>query len=127
MVLGADTTVVVDGAILGKPDDKADALRMLSTIQGRTHLVWGGYALTGHGINSPIIESHCTEVFMIQLTPKMIEEYIATGEPLDKAGAYAIQGVGASLIEWVRGSYTNVVGLNIPAVISSLRRVGVIG
>jgi septum formation protein len=99
---------------------------MLSTIQGTTHEVWGGFALVCHNSSLAVVESHSTEVTMIKLSPKMIKDYLASGEPLDKAGAYAIQGIGASLVERVNGSYTNVVGLNLAAVISALRRAEIV-
>jgi len=109
-VLGADTIVVIDGRILGKPADEDEAFAMLRAICGRWHTVYTGYCLMRHGGESytGVVDS---EVFIRALSDEQIRAYIATGEPLDKAGAYAIQGIGAALVQQVRGSYTNVVGL----------------
>lgn len=116
-VLAADTVVVLDDQILGKPCDPEDAARMLNLIQGRVHKVWGGIALlqsTGH---IQEVQSYMSEVQIVKLNAKQIQAYIESGEPLDKAGAYAIQGIGAALVSRVTGSYTNVVGLNLSAVL----------
>ena len=126
-VLGADTDVSVDGEILGKPADAADAARLLSKIQGRAHEVWGGFALI-HGEKGVLhCEAHRTLVEIAPLTPALIDWYIKTGEPLDKAGAYGAQGIGAQFITSVQGSYSNVVGLNIAAVMTALRKFGISG
>jgi septum formation protein len=110
-VLGADTTVVIDGRILGKPVDRADAHRMLKTICGRWHTVFTGFCLMHAADGRSFADSVASDVFIRALTDEQIGAYIDTGEPMDKAGAYAIQGVGAGLVQEVRGSYTNVVGL----------------
>jgi len=109
LLLAADTVVVLDGAVLGKPRDEADAFRMLSALSGRTHRVYtgvtlrrGGEVLTGHEVS---------EVTFRSLTEEEIRNYIATKEPMDKAGAYGIQGFGALLVEGIRGDYFNVMGL----------------
>ena len=109
VVIGADTVVVVDGAILGKPVDEADALRMLSLLSGRSHSVMSGLAV----VSGDRIETDCvvTEVTFRSLEPHEIEWYVATGDPLDKAGAYGIQGRGALFVTGIVGSYHNVVGL----------------
>ncbi len=120
-VLGADTTVVIDGIILGKPENMADSMRMLSLLQGREHQVWGAFALVNCEKNRTIVQSYCSHVRMIAMDEDFISEYWKSGEPADKAGSYAIQGVGAALVDSVRGSYTNVVGLNLTQVIASLR------
>ena len=125
-VLAADTTVVIDGKILGKPLDQADAARMLGMIQGREHEVWGGICLVNRQSGFTKSETHCTKVKMRSLTPAEIKNYIQTGEPMDKAGSYAIQGIGAGLVEAVNGSYTNVVGLNLSATLALLRVAGII-
>ena len=109
LVIGADTVVVVDEAILGKPSDTADAARMLRLLSGRTHEVYTGIALEHDGTQRADVE--CTEVTFRPLTDEIISRYIASGEPMDKAGAYAIQGKGAVLIKCVSGCYPNVVGL----------------
>lgn len=115
IVIGADTIVVVGGEILGKPSDTDDARRMLRIISGRTHQVYTGLCVieirNGTTIEKSGIES--TDVTVRRLTDSMIERYLTTGEPMDKAGAYAIQGKGAVLIERIKGCYFNVVGLPI--------------
>ena len=121
-VLGADTTVLIDGQVLGKPESPAQAVSMLQRIQGRTHEVWGAFALccVDRGVCS--VEIYGSEVTMVAIPPECIAAYVATGEPLDKAGSYAVQGIGAAFIESVKGSYTNVVGLNLAAVVQQLFR-----
>jgi len=116
-VLGADTIVVLPGGrdtsaqILGKPVDEDDALRMLTLLAGRAHLVITGCCLALPGQAEPVCFAETTEVAMRASHREELLAYIATGEPSDKAGAYAIQGLGAFLVERVSGSYTNVVGL----------------
>jgi septum formation protein len=110
IVLGADTTVVVDQQILGKPVDEADAGRMLRLLSGRTHQVITGVALVTTTA-PPIVEAETTEVVVNPLADREIEAYIATGEPMGKAGAYAIQGRAARFIPRIEGCYFNVVGL----------------
>jgi septum formation protein len=115
LLLGADTVVVLDGVMMGKPRDAADARRMLATIAGREHTVLTGLALHDGttGRQEAAVES--SRVRMGRMTPREIEWYVATGEPLDKAGSYAVQGLGALYVEAVYGNYTNVVGLPLPA------------
>jgi septum formation protein len=115
LVLAADTTVVIDGEILGKPEDEADARRMLGLLAGCDHEVLTGIALreTG-GRDASHVES--SRVRMAALSAEEIAWYAATGEPLDKAGAYAVQGLGVLFVEAVNGNHSNVVGLPIPAV-----------
>lgn len=117
--LGADTVVVLDSAVLGKPRDAPEAERMLASLSGRSHRVLTGVAL----FDGTTVETHCevTEVQFRKLTATEIASYVATGEPLDKAGAYAIQGGAAKFVERIDGSYSNVVGLPIEAVKSMLR------
>ncbi len=110
-VLGADTVVVIDGRILGKPVDRDEAFTMLRTISGRWHTVFTGFCLMRQDEGRKHIGVTFSEVYIRDLTDEQIRAYIATGEPMDKAGAYAIQGIGAALVDQVRGSYTNVVGL----------------
>lgn len=124
--LGADTVVVIDGKILGKPLDKCEAKLMLGSLAARTHEVFTGYAL----VNSDCMECSVTgysrsEVLIRDLSHQEIEEYIETGEPMDKAGAYAIQGLGAAIVQRVNGSYTNVVGLPLCEVARELKRLNV--
>lgn len=109
LVLGADTTVVLDSACLNKPEDAADARRMLRLLGGRTHEVYTGLCLR----RGPKVLTECavTEVTFAALTDSVIDAYVATGEPLDKAGAYGIQGKALSFIPSIHGDYFNVVGL----------------
>jgi septum formation protein len=109
VVLGADTTVVLEGAVLGKPRDKADALDILARLSGRSHSVFTAVCLWSTlGERSKIVE---TTVEFIALSPEVCEAYVATGESCDKAGAYAIQGLGGAFVRAIVGSYSNVVGL----------------
>lgn len=109
VVIAADTTVDVDGAILGKPDDEADARRMLKMLSGRAHRVHTGVAVRrGDDVASDV---GTTYVKLQPITDSLLDWYIATGEPMGKAGAYAIQGEAAVLVDGVQGSITNVIGL----------------
>ena len=109
LIVAADTVVVLDGTVLGKPADEADARRMLSLLSGRQHQVYTGFTvLQGENIVS---RSEETLVSFRPLSDGEIGRYIATGEPMDKAGAYGIQGLGALLVSGIRGDYCNVVGL----------------
>ncbi len=109
VVIAADTTVDVDGQILAKPDDEADARRMLKLLSGRVHRVHTGVAVRYDGRTAVDVET--TFVKLLPITDEMLEHYIATGEPMGKAGAYAIQGQAAAFIDGVQGSITNVIGL----------------
>lgn len=115
LVIGADTVVVLDDEILGKPVDADDAARMLRRLSGRTHRVLTGVAVVA-GEWSPRIDVTTTRVTFRPLTDDEIGEYVATGEPLDKAGAYGIQGAGGALVESIDGPYDNVVGLPVASV-----------
>jgi septum formation protein len=118
VVLGADTTVTLDNHILGKPADASDAARMLRLLSGRTHLVMTGVAVvTPHRAE---VAAEVTAVRFLTLSDREIEDYIATGEPMDKAGAYAIQGRAARWIPRIEGCYFNVVGLPLALVDSML-------
>ena len=120
IVLAADTTVVgTDGKrILGKPESAADALRMLRQLRGKSHTVLTGYCLAkGTKVFSRVVASR---VVMRDVKLSVLEAYVATGEPLDKAGAYGIQGLGGLLVESIRGSYTNIVGLPVSHVVADL-------
>ncbi len=111
IVIAADTVVFIDGKILGKPINAAEAAQMLKTLSGREHHVCTGIAV----IDNAIGKSYCcferTLVHFKHLSDSEIERYIASGEPMDKAGAYGIQGKGALFVEWIKGDYFNVVGL----------------
>jgi septum formation protein len=122
LVLGADTVVVCDGEILGKPADAADAARMLLLLSGRTHSVVTGVAVVG-GPQVVEVAAEVTQVTMLTLSPQEIAAYVATGEPMDKAGAYAIQGYAARWIPRISGCYFNVVGLPLALVASLLEGV----
>ena len=111
LVLGADTIVVVDGVIFGKPENDADARRMLMELSGREHFVITGLALIDSSSNECRTGHEETRVRFARLTDSEIEAYIRTGEPFDKAGAYALQGMGVLLVEGIDGCYSNVVGL----------------
>jgi septum formation protein len=132
-VLGADTIVVVDDAILGKPRDAEDAARMLRLLSGRTHAVITGVCVvepvvSGHGPGAGEIKtaSETTLVTFCDLSDREIRDYVATGEPMDKAGAYAIQGIASRWIPRIEGDYSNVVGLPVALVYRMLRERGVI-
>lgn len=112
--LGADTVVVVDDQILGKPVDAADAARMLRMLSGRTHQVITGVCVVASG--QCAVASETTSVTMSEISEKEIVDYVATGEPMDKAGAYAIQGIASRWIPRIEGDYSNVVGLPIALV-----------
>jgi len=112
LVLGADTEVVLDGQLLGKPRDAADAARMLRALRGRAHEVITGLALVeAGGQGRERTEVVVSRVRMAAYGDDEVEAYVATGEPFDKAGAYAVQGLGGRLVAEVEGCYTNVVGL----------------
>ncbi len=111
LILGADTVVVLDGKIIGKPKDKDDAFVIIKRLAGRIHMVYTGLALYEPKQDIEIVDYAKTMVKMSALKNHEVENYIETREPLDKAGAYGIQGIGGSLIEEVKGCYFNVVGL----------------
>jgi len=126
-VIGADTIVLKDDTILGKPDSKAQARAMLKQLSGQTHQVLTGYAIFCKSKNRKYSETVETQVLFKSLTDKEIEWYINTKEPFDKAGAYAIQGLGTFLVKSINGSYTNVVGLPVCEVVEFLIKEGVLG
>ncbi|SFJ10622.1 septum formation protein [Paenibacillus sp. UNC496MF] len=111
LVVGADTVVVLDGEVLGKPRDRADAIGMLSRLQGRAHAVYTGVACVDARTGRERIAHRRTEVVMKPLDAGLIERYVDSGEPMDKAGSYGIQGRAAVLVERIDGDYFNVVGL----------------
>ncbi|MGE4291594.1 MAG: nucleoside triphosphate pyrophosphatase [Desulfovibrio sp.] len=125
VIIAADTVVALEGTLLGKPGDDADALRMLRLLAGRTHQVVTGCCLLLPGGRSTTFHA-CTDVRMRTASPEELRAYVATGEPADKAGAYAIQGIGSFLVEHVHGSYTNVVGLPLAKLVEVLKNWGVI-
>jgi septum formation protein len=121
VVLGADTIVVVDDTILGKPGDGDDAARMLRMLSGRVHRVITGVCVAGPAADSARVASETTLVTMSELSDEEIRGYVATGEPMDKAGAYAIQGMASRWIPRIEGDYSNVVGLPVALVYRMLR------
>jgi septum formation protein len=122
-VLAADTVVVIGGEILGKPRDEADARRMLALLSGRDHRVITAVALATPA-GEILQQCDVTRVWFRPLTPELIEAYVATGESLDKAGSYGVQGVGAVLVERVEGDFFGVMGLPLRLVVSLLEAAG---
>jgi len=118
--LGADTIVTYSGIILEKPNDVADAIKMLNILSGREHIVTTGFCIIDPSGNKVHSESVSTFVCFKELSVDEIERYVATGEPFGKAGAYAIQGIGAFMAKRIKGSYSNVVGLPVCEVIHAL-------
>ncbi len=127
LVLGADTIVACDGRILGKPKDAADAVQMLTMLSGRAHEVYTGVTFVYADPMDGAIRTHtfyeCTKVHFASMTEQEIAEYVATGDPLDKAGAYGIQGFCARYITGIEGDYNNVVGLPVGRVYQELRKI----
>ena len=126
-ILGADTIVITGNEILGKPKDEADAARMLGLLSGTAHQVLTAVCLISPGGVKENVRSEVTRVHMNKLSDADIFGYIATGEPLDKAGAYAIQGIASKWIFKIEGDYSNVVGLPVALVYQMLRQAGVFG
>ena len=127
VVIGADTVVSLWGEILGKPRDKADAVRMLQKLQGGGHQVYTGVTLAWKHKDMAAMYatfSECTDVTMYSMTDEEIKQYVDSGEPMDKAGAYAIQGLCAAHIQGICGDYNNVVGLPIGRVCQELKKRG---
>ncbi|NLJ64286.1 MAG: septum formation protein Maf [Christensenellaceae bacterium] len=123
LVLSADTIVYLDGKIIGKPQDREDAFNMLSLLQGRWHSVYTGVTIISP--TNKVHESYCkTDVHMMALSKGEIEYYINTGEPMGKAGAYALQGIGGTFVSEIRGSYSNVIGLPTSLVRQMLKDIG---
>jgi len=124
-VLGADTAVVMeDNNILGKPKDPDDEGLMLEALSGRVHTVMTGFCLYDMHKNKEGLQAVTTLVRMKRLTPNELDRYVASGEGLDKAGGYAIQGVGAYIVDSINGSYTNVVGLPLAQVVEMMQEMG---
>ena len=123
VVIAADTVVALDGAVLGKPADELDAFKMLSTLSGCRHQVYTGLTVL-RGEEQYTVSEETTVTFR-ELSAEEIDRYVATGEPMDKAGAYGIQGYGALLVEGIQGDYYNVMGLPVCRLGLLLRRLGV--
>ena len=124
-VIAADTTVLMGDELLQKPVDAADARRMLAAIAGKTHMVYTGVTLQNAAAGFHETRVAESEVRILPLTEREIDWYIATGEPFDKAGAYAVQGIAAMFIDSVHGSFTNVVGLPLALLYQMLRKAGI--
>ncbi len=123
LVIAADTVVAADGRVLGKPGSPEEAAEMLSLLSGRSHVVYTGVTVVRDG--EAVTEHEATSVHFRSLTQDEIAAYVATGEPMDKAGAYGIQGYGALLVEGIQGDYANVVGLPVCRLGRILSRFGV--
>jgi septum formation protein len=124
LIISADTTVVIDGQILGKPGDTNEACAMLQKLQGKKHKVYTAICLLDTNTGNHLIDYRETLVEMKSLTREQIEAYVRTQEPMDKAGAYAIQGIGATLISGIVGDYFNVVGLSLSLLDDMLTKMG---
>lgn len=124
LIIGADTVVVLDGQLLGKPKDEADAERMLRSLSGRWHAVMTGVALYDVATGQEVADFDKTLVRFARLSNQEIEWYVKSGEPMDKAGAYGIQGLGGLFVDEIAGNYYNVVGLPLPLVYRLARRLG---
>ena len=125
-IVAADTIVVIDGKILGKPDDIEDAVEMLLLLAGREHQVMTSFYLGNVVENVGMVQVVTTKVLFAGFSRQVAEGYVATGEPMDKAGAYGIQGIGGSLVESISGSYSNVVGLPMVELLQCLARQSII-
>ena len=126
LIVAADTIVVIDGRALGKPADPAEARVMLQTLRGRTHEVMTGVVVLDAASGRHAAETVISRVTMAAYSDAAIEAYVAAGEPLDKAGAYAIQGKGAALVEGIRGDFFGVMGLPLRLALELLERFGVV-
>ncbi len=129
LVLGADTTVVLDNRLMGKPENVEVAKEMLQQLSERRHAVFTGVVImikdTETNQISQVSSFEMSHVFFRKLTESEISAYVNTGEPMDKAGAYALQGIGSAFVQKIEGCFTNVIGLPIPLVVSMLRRAGI--
>lgn len=125
-VLAADTTVALDGAIFGKVETPQAAAKTLRSLSGNTHQVLTAFVIVGERDERTVIREGlvATDVTMIELSPEMLADYVASGEWRGKAGAYAVQGIGAALVREIHGSVTNVIGLPLVEVLAALREVG---
>lgn len=125
-VLSADTVVVLDGDILGKPDGRDDAKMMLERLSGRVHEVYTGYCLKNIENGGHFADLVISKVKIKKLSDREIEFYLNTDEPYDKAGGYAVQGIGAFMVDEIIGSYTNVVGLPLCQVVEKMESLGIV-
>ncbi len=125
IIIAADTIVCLNDKVFGKPHNEKDAKRMLNILNGRNHYVLTGFTIIDTGERQSVSRSVVTKVYFKRMTMKEIDSYVRSGEPLDKAGAYAIQGLGAAIVKKIEGDYNNVVGLPIDALMKALRKFGV--
>lgn len=125
IIIAADTFIVLKNRLLGKPHSDAEAKKMLKTLNGRPHSVITGFTIMDTGSNKTISSSVETKVYLKKLSSKEIDAYVRTKEPLDKAGAYAIQGLGSVIIKKIEGDYFNVIGLPLSALTESLKKFGI--
>lgn len=125
LIIAADTIVILKGEVLGKPHTDKEARRMLSLLNGATHSVITGFTIIDTGSNKKISRSVETRVTFRKLTEEEINAYVKSGEPLDKAGAYGVQGLGAVIVKCIEGDYFNVMGLPLSALVESLKKFGV--
>lgn len=128
VIVGADTTVVLDGRMVGKPDDRAHAIEILQSLSGQPHDVFTGICVLTCNLETNEIEEFSdlakSRVHFRKLSQNEIESYVDSKEPMDKAGAYALQGIGSALVEKIDGCFTNVIGLSAPLAVSLLRKAG---
>jgi septum formation protein len=125
LIIAADTFGVLRGEIIGKPRTPAEARKILRALSGKTHSVITGFTIMDAETGKTATQSVETKVHFRKLTPAEIDAYIKTGEPLDKAGAYAIQGLGALIVEWIKGDFYNVIGLPLSALSQALKEFGI--
>ncbi len=125
IIIAADTIISLDDKVLGKPHSDKGAISMLNILNGRAHYVITAFTIIDTGAGQRASRSVVTKVYFRKMTKDEIEAYVRTGEPLDKAGAYAIQGLGAAIVKKIEGDYNNVVGLPVDALMKELRKFGV--
>lgn len=125
IVIGADTFIAFDGKVLGKPHAPAAARKMLKEISGRSHEVITGFTVINTATGKSISKATSSKIYFKKLSPKTINSYVRTGEPLDKGGSYAIQGLGCLLIDKIEGDYLNIIGLPTKDVLEAVQKLGV--
>ncbi|MCL5022866.1 MAG: Maf family protein [Nitrospirae bacterium] len=125
LIIAADTLIVFRGGILGKPHTREQARKMLRMLNGRTHLVITGFTILDTETKKRVSRSVETKVFFRKMTPSELDAYVDSGEPLDKAGAYGIQGLGSVLVKRIEGDYLNVVGLPLSVLAAELKKFGI--
>lgn len=125
IIIGADTFVVYNGKIIGKPRDKNDARKMLRSLSGKTMKIYSGLAVIDACTKKEMLDCEAALVKMSKLSDREIDDYIKTGEPLDKAGAFAVQGIGDVFIEKISGCYSSVIGLPLRSLYKNLKKIGI--